>query len=178
LNRVVRVPGALERVTIVPRARDVPDDAEQLQILARPEFDPRQEVLLAASPASGSVSGDPITGSGNGAGQVGVRSYGATRMEFEVQGAPSDSYLLLGEIDFPGWRAEVDGAERPILRADYALRAIPLAAGDRLVRLTYEPASLRLGALITVLAAAIGAVLWWQGDRLTSRWRAPRRAED
>lgn len=176
LNRVVRVPGTLERATVVPRARVVPDDAEQLAILAAPDFEPRREVLLAALPGGASASTDgagPATSSE--AGRASVRSYGATQMEFEVQGQSEGSYLLLSEVDFPGWRAEVDGAERPVVRADFALRAIPLAAGDRVVRLSYEPGSLRLGALVTLLAAAAGvALLRWGGPG--RRLRSPRAA--
>jgi hypothetical protein len=169
LNRVVRVPGALERATVVPRARVVPDDAEQLRLLAAPEFDPRQEVLLSDPPAGASAGGGQASTSGDDAGRAIVRRYGATRMEIEVQGQTNGSYLLLSEVAFPGWRAEVDGSERPVLRADYALRAIPLRAGDRVVQLSYEPGSLRLGALVTLLAAlaSAGLVLWNSG-RLTS----------
>ncbi|HZR97827.1 MAG TPA: YfhO family protein [Chloroflexota bacterium] len=176
LNRVVRVPGALERATIVPRARVVPDEAEQLRLLAAPDFDPRAEVLLSALPPGASEAASAAAAAP--AGQASVRAYGATRMEFEVQGQPEGSYLLLSEVDFPGWRAEVDGVERPLLRADYALRAVPLRTGDHVVRLSYEPGSLRLGAAVTVTAALVAAgLLAWRG-RLTSRRRAPPAAAD
>jgi hypothetical protein len=177
LNRVVRVPSALERATIVPSARVVPDDGEQLAILAASDFDPRREVLLDAPPSGANPDASPseVGGGEPGQGQAVVRHLSANRLEFEVAGQPEGSYLLLGEIDYPGWRAEVDGAERPVLRADYALRVIPLRAGDHLVRLRYEPGSLRLGALITLLAACVGAALLLWGGR-GRRLRSPRSA--
>ena len=175
LNRVVRVPDALERATVVPRARVVPDDQEQLRLLAAPEFDPRGEVLLSAQPDSATATGSADSGRGGDAGQAFARSYGATRMEFAVEGQPEGSYLLLSEIDFPGWRAEVDGAERPVLRADYALRAIPLRSADRVVRLSYEPRSLRLGALLTLLGAITGGALLLRGGRRLRNPRSVRR---
>ncbi|HLH20955.1 MAG TPA: YfhO family protein [Chloroflexota bacterium] len=173
MNRVVRVPGALERATVVPGARVVPDDAEQLAILAAADFDPRREVLLAAPPPTESAG--PPASPGAPVGQAVMRQSDANHLEFEVSGQAEGSYLLLSEVDFPGWRAEVDGAERPVLRADYALRAVPLHAGDHIVRLSYEPGSLRLGALITLLAAVGAAALlvWWSlAVCLRRRWPA------
>jgi hypothetical protein len=177
LNRVVRVPDTMERATIVPRARIVPDEAEQLRLLAAPDFDPRQEVLLAASPGATAPRAETSSAGGASAGRAVVRNYGATRMEFDLQGQQEGSYLLLSEMDFPGWQAEVDGTERPVLRADYALRAIPLRGGDRTVRLTYEPGSLRLGALVTLLAALTsGVLLLWRRGRLTTARRVRQNA--
>jgi hypothetical protein len=164
VNRVVRVPAALQRATVVPRARVVADDAEQLTMLAAPDFDPRREVLLASPPAGPSASlglaGDVDTSAD--AGQAVVRRLSANHLDVEVQEQPEGSYLLLSEVDFPGWRADVDGEERPIQRADYALRAVPLRASDHVVRLSYEPGSLRLGALVSLLAAIVGGALWWR----------------
>ncbi|HEY7063956.1 MAG TPA: hypothetical protein VII06_20930 [Chloroflexota bacterium] len=175
MNRVVRVPASLERATVVPRARVVPDDAEQLAILQAPDFDPRKEVLLAepidAGTYSAGNSSTPQTGGASGRAVVG--RLGANELEFGVEGQADGSYLLLGEVDFPGWRATVDGAERPLVRADYALRAIPLRAGDRVVRLTYEPGSLRLGALISLAALLTVAVLFWRAGEVV---RSPRSA--
>ena len=168
MNRVVRVPRPLERATIVPRGRVVPDDAEQLGILAAPEFDPRAEVLLAVPPAPLGLPGAPAPPASpeSAASRANVRRLGATQIEIEVSGQLDGSYLLLSEVDFPGWRADVDGAERPVLRADYALRAVPLAAGDRVVRLAYEPGSLRVGAVISLLGILTGGGLLLAGGRL------------
>lgn len=66
--------------------------------------------------------------------------------------------LCLSEIWYPGWEAEVDGARAPLLRANGIFRAVPVPAGERLVRLRYRPAALRLGAPIAGVAAAVLAV--------------------
>jgi hypothetical protein len=145
---VLRVDGVLERATVVPRGRVVEDDGQALAILADPAFDPRQEVLLAEAP------GPTVDG---GTGRVTMREYRANSLELEV--SASGGYLLLSEMYYPGWRAEVDGVERPLMRADYALRALALQPGDRVVRIVYDPPSLKLGALITVLALGVAAVL-------------------
>lgn len=166
LNRVVAVPNPLPRALIVPRARVVADEEAQLAILAAPEFDPRAEVLLAAPPPAGWT---PATRPGRAT----VRRYGATALEVEVEA--DGGFLLLSEIDYPGWRAYVDGVERPILRANYALRAVALQPGDRLVRLSYEPDSLRLGAmasgatLLVAVALLVGSRAGWAVRRRKAR---------
>lgn len=148
LNRVVRVDGVLERATVVPRGRVVDDDAQALAMLGDPEFDPRQEVLLAEPP------GPAVDG---GSGRARIRAYRANSLELEV--SASGGYLLLSEMHYPGWRAEVNGVERPLVRANYALRALALQPGDRDVRIVYDPPSLKLGALITALALLVAAAL-------------------
>ncbi|HZU05035.1 MAG TPA: YfhO family protein [Chloroflexota bacterium] len=148
LNRVVRVPVYNERAIVVPTARVIPDEGTLLATLAAPEFDPRATVLLSEPPP-------PLAREGSG--RATVRRYTANSLEIEVEA--TGGYLLLSEIDYPGWRAEVDGVERPILRANYALRAIPLQPGDRLVRLVYAPGSLKLGGLISAVALVAAAGL-------------------
>jgi hypothetical protein len=178
-NRVVRVPGALDRATVVRRGRMVADDAELFGILSTPEFDAREEVLLYVPPnaATAAPGAAPTQGAQLDPGRATIRRFGATHMEIEVSGQREGNYLLLSEIDFPGWRADVDGAVRPVLRANYALRAVALTSGDHIVRLSYEPDSLRLGGAISALTLAMAmGLLWWGGHSsrfMTSR-RAPR----
>jgi len=103
-----------------------------------------------------------------GTGQAALGRYTSNSIEVSVDA--SGGYLLFGELDYPGWRAEVDGQARPLLRADYALRAVPLRAGDREVRLVYEPESLRFGAALSLLALGVAAGLL-AAPRIR-RWRA------
>jgi hypothetical protein len=50
----------------------------------------------------------------------------------------SDQYL-------PGWRAEIDGKEFQILRADYSFRTVFVPEGEHTVRFFYDPASFHIG---------------------------------
>ncbi len=69
-------------------------------------------------------------------------------------------YLLLADRHYPGWRATLDGAEVPILRADFAVRAVALpAGGHHVVRFEYRPWSARAGALVSAAALALAAAL-------------------
>ena len=129
------------------------DDNQALQRLAAPDFDPRQSVLLAASP------GIALPGSGQGTVRFVERL--PNRLSLEVD-TDADGILVLSEIEYPGWRATVDGKDTPILRADTILRAIPVQAGTHQVEMVFRPLTATVGlalSLLTLLAGLAG-VLW------------------
>jgi hypothetical protein len=69
-----------------------------------------------------------------------------------------EGYAVLTETYRPGWRAEVDGEERPVLRAQSAFRAVAVPAGRHRIVLTYRPRSFILGAVLSFLAL-VGLIL-------------------
>ena len=73
--------------------------------------------------------------------------------------APADGLVVLLEPWFPGWRATVDGAPAPLLRADFLFIATPVRAGPHTLRLTYFPDRLLPGIAIAILAAALLVLL-------------------
>ena len=94
----------------------------------------------------------------------------------EVRVAGKGGLLVLSEVDYPGWRATVDGSDVPVVRADYVLRAVCVPAGEHTVELVYDPPLLKIGLGITavamvVLAAAGGwrAAGWIRLGRLKRR---------
>ena len=74
-----------------------------------------------------------------------------------IQDDPRSYFSILGDLDYPGWKATVDGAPVRILRADRGLRAVTLPAGRHRVVFTFDPMSVRLGSWLS-LAALIAIV--------------------
>jgi hypothetical protein len=64
----------------------------------------------------------------------------------------SDGWLILRDSVYPGWRAEVDGRPAELLAADSLFRAVPVPAGEHIVRMVYRPFSYGLGGIVTLVA--------------------------
>jgi hypothetical protein len=47
-----------------------------------------------------------------------------------VKTSGTEGYLVVSDLLLPGWKAFLDGREIPLLRADYAFRAVALPAGE------------------------------------------------
>lgn len=74
--------------------------------------------------------------------------------------AARDSFLVLADSYYPGWRAYVDGAETRIYRADYLFRAVHVPAGSHTVKFVFEPNSFEIGRDISIatLLAVVAAL--------------------
>ncbi len=103
-------------------------------------------------------------------GDVRVTREEADRLEFEIN-AGTPSMLIVRDAFYPGWKAAVDGEPAPVLPANLVQRAIPVPAGAQRVELWYDPASFRLGAAVSTVAAlctVVGALALWQWPRLAA----------
>jgi hypothetical protein len=65
-------------------------------------------------------------------------------------------WLVVRDAFYPGWVARVDGVEQPISIADTLFRAVQLLPGKHQVVFSYEPASVHLGAALSM----VGLILW------------------
>jgi len=76
--------------------------------------------------------------------------------------APEDGVVVALDPWFPGWRATVDGAPVPLVRADFAFMALSVKAGPHRLRLEYRNAPLRQGALLAggTLAVLVALLAW------------------
>lgn len=59
--------------------------------------------------------------------------------------------VVLADAWYPGWKVEVDGQPAEALRAWGFLRAVRVSAGTHVIRWSYEPASFRLGFVLSAL---------------------------
>lgn len=68
-------------------------------------------------------------------------------------------YLILSDIYYPGWSAQVKEKAIPILPADFSLRAIPLPAGKHVVQLSFTPPGYKIGRVISLTALTVTFIL-------------------
>jgi len=143
-------PAALPRAYVVPRLEVVADPDALLERLASPEHRPREVALVEQPPADGflgTAPPPPRPGTTAYFGSVTLRDRSEV-LTLHVS-APAAGFLVLTDQYYPGWKADVNGADAEILRANYAFRAVPVPAGQSVVHFRYQPRSVYLGAAIT-----------------------------
>ena len=147
----------------------VMDSNAILSVMTQKEFDPRKEVLLEETPPSLTLSRRGARVSG---GEAEIISESNNRVQILTK-SREDSFLVLSDTYYPGWKAFVDGKETKIYRADYTFRAIPLNAGTHRVEFVYDPISFKLGAGVTLLGILGCFGMGWVARR---RGRANRKS--
>jgi hypothetical protein len=144
----------LPRAFAVHQARFLATDAEILAALQDKAFDPAREVLLVGEHGPSQSYGQDCED------DVRLVSYSPERVKVEAD-MDCPGYLILSDAHYPGWLALVDGRPQEILRANLLFRAVALSQGQHLVEFRYEPASLKAGlalSLVAALAVVAGAV--------------------
>jgi hypothetical protein len=169
--RVDALPHPWPRAWLVHRCAVISDPVLLLQSLDR--FDYENSVLLEEEPGCRlevPPSAEPFPT---------IESYEPGRVVLKVEPA-SDALLVLSDLYYPGWRAEVDGRPAPILRANYLMRAVAVPAGRHTVGFLYEPASFKAGMAASLaggLAIALMALLHVRSRKRTFSTRRRGNAE-
>jgi uncharacterized membrane protein YfhO len=90
-----------------------------------------------------------------------VERHRPTRVRLRTRAA-AEAFLVLGDVDYPGWRAFVDGRRVPIHRTDYVLRGVVIPAGKHVVEFVFRPVSFQRGLAVTGLSALVllGVLAW------------------
>ncbi|MBU1878145.1 MAG: YfhO family protein, partial [Chloroflexi bacterium] len=141
------------RAWIVHRVEVLPRADMRLARLAAPDFDIRAAAILEQAAPTDLPGATAPAGS-----TARVIEQAPGRLVIDVSAA-APGLLVLSENWSPGWQATVDDAPAPVLHADHTLRAVPVPAGDHRVTMWLDPASLKLGALISAASLAIAGVL-------------------
>ncbi|MFN2115115.1 MAG: YfhO family protein [Anaerolineae bacterium] len=146
-----------------PAAGDAPQDGapgdRALEDSASQDSAPGDSAPGDATTWDGVPGASATVGDGEWSGEVAVDITGYRNDSIEVRvELPDPGYLVLSETFYPGWDALVDGEAAPILRANYAFRAIELPAGAHDVRLRFRPRSVWAGAAVSLATATLALV--------------------
>lgn len=141
--------GALPRVKLYGNWQVNTNAAATLQALASREFDPQQTVLVADAIT-------PSAATNANAGSVEFVSYAPKHIVLKANAA-TPAVLLLNDKYDAHWQVTVDGQPSPLLRCNYVMRGVQLAAGEHRVEFRYR---VPLGGLyISLSAVALGVIL-------------------
>lgn len=137
---------ALPRAFVVYEALVVDGRAAALAAITAGDFDPVRTVVLERSqgevPARASSLQPAFT-------PATLEQAGPGRLRVRVQAA-HPGWLVLSEVWYRGWQAQVDGQPAPVRRANWIFRAVPVDAGEHTVELWFAPATFAAGGVISV----------------------------
>lgn len=153
--QVFERPMALPRAYAVGEARYFLEPDEVLAVLTGPGFDPRRQVLLEGP---GSDRSSETLALEEASVEIVVDEAEEVVVSVSMSAA---GFLVLSDLYYPGWRAFIDDREVEIQRANYLFRAVELETGRSRIRFVYEPASYRVGLIVsglTLIFLTIGFV--------------------
>jgi hypothetical protein len=157
--RLFHLQGVLPRVYLSQAQAILPDAVAKSAVFA-PEIVSGKRVVLAPSPP---VPASVLVGSSaESAGQCRLSGFANTRVEADCESSAAALAVFLEQYA-EGWSASVDGQATPLLRANLAMRAVPLAPGKHHIVLEYSTPGLRLGWVVSLAALVILAALLWVG---------------
>ena len=105
------------------------------------QFDPSQEALVELK------GREPFTNLTPG--KATLISYKNSEVVIKTQ-SPGQSFLILSDTYYPGWKAFIDGRETTIYKTNGIVRGTFVSPGTHLVRFVYSPLSFKIGALVSI----------------------------
>lgn len=162
--RIYRNPDSLPRAFLVGRQVVASDGEAALSAVMSPGFHARSEAVTEERIAGLAQRGGERDAS---AGRARIAHYGRERVVVETT-ARRRSLLVLTDNWYPGWNATVDGEPAEVHRVNYLTRGVTVPAGAHRVELSFEPASWRVGWMVSSLALLVivgVAALGWRRRR-------------
>lgn len=149
-EQVQRNPGALGNAWFVQNAQMVPS--------ANAEFD----ALRGFQPATTAIVHQEFDSklpkkNFSGSGEIKLTAYAPDRLTYQSS-SDSDQLAIFSEMWYgpdKGWIVTIDGQPAELIRANYALRALLLPAGEHEIVMSFEPATFYRGEKISYLASGL-----------------------
>ncbi|MFB3895753.1 MAG: YfhO family protein [bacterium] len=88
---------------------------------------------------------------GSGSNQVAIVKYTANQIRVNVS-TDTSGYLVLSEVDYPGWQVTVDRQKQTILTYRDIFRSVYLTPGEHQVAFMYAPQDFRWGMMISLIS--------------------------
>ena len=149
-EQVQRNPNAAGNAWFVETVRVVPDANGEIDALEGLDV---QSVAIVHEEFADRLPARSFSGSGS----ITLTDYKPNRLTYRVS-TDAQQLALFSEMWYgpdKGWHLEIDGTPAELLRANYALRAAVIPAGEHEVVMYFEPASFYRGELISYVASGI-----------------------
>jgi len=146
----------LEFTGALPRAKFYTDwqtglsDAQTLQQLRAADWDPARQVLVSEKIAGTTPSPSSATS------EASITQYAPKHITVKTR-STAPGILLLNDRWHPDWKVTVDGQSTPLLRANFLMRGVSVAAGEHTVEYRFDPPHQTLW--VSLAAVATGLLL-------------------
>lgn len=93
----------------------------------------------------------------NGQGQVTLTGYKPSELTYSFS-SPSEQLVVFSEIWYGpdlGWEATINGQPAELIRANYALRALRVPAGEHTIVMSFTPSSYSTGYIISLICSLL-----------------------
>lgn len=161
--RVYENTGCLPEAYLVTATRQVLSIEEAIKEMCTPHFDPRKLVFMEGMSVLYPAENIAIANQA----EAKVSRPNVNEVTVEVE-ASRPSILVLTDVYFPGWRAEVDGKASEIYRVNAVFRGVKVDVGRHTVRFIFDPINLKIGFLLFALGLAVIVFLLRSDGRANS----------
>ena len=120
------------------------------------QYDPSKIALLEDSMAV--MKGSGITPTD----RAEILKLAETQVKIQTQSA-APTFLILSDVNYPGWKATIDGQSTKIYQTNYVQRGVQVPAGEHVIQYRFDPLSFKLGAVITLLSCLCGVYWLFKG---------------
>ncbi|MFN8606224.1 MAG: hypothetical protein U0931_01740 [Vulcanimicrobiota bacterium] len=115
------------------------DEAQALQAMSQPDFDPQQDCYLEQIPAGVEREGPVVVAE--------VSQLDCDHLQVSLPSQPRPRLLVLSEVFDSGWQA----GGLPLVKVNVALRGVVVPAGVSAISLTYRPRGISWGLPLAAL---------------------------
>ncbi|MCH8568348.1 MAG: YfhO family protein [Balneolales bacterium] len=135
--------GVLPKIFFPENVRGAESPAAALEFISSPNFDALQESILEKT------TGELLPHSADLSARMRITEYNARTISAEIQKSEA-GYVAISEMYYPaGWRAYLNGEEIPIFAMNFLLRSVHVPAGEHTLELYFDPASHRIGTMLS-----------------------------
>lgn len=80
-----------------------------------------------------------------------ITAYGNNEIKL-IADMKTSGFLIMSELNYPGWQVFVDGTEKIIHTGNYLFRVVPLDTGHHDIHFIFSPLSFKIGAVISAIS--------------------------
>ncbi|OGH06781.1 MAG: hypothetical protein A2171_00245 [Candidatus Levybacteria bacterium RBG_13_35_9] len=141
---IVQRTQSLPHAYLVNKLEIVKEEDKELNLLFNSSFD-----LNTTAVVEQKILGIPQLKEVDKGSMAIIKEYRENNVLIETHSS-ADSFLVLSDNFYPGWKAYVDGKEVPIYRTNYTFRGVKIPHGVHVVNFVYNPVSFKIGVLLSI----------------------------